>query len=251
MRIRSLLGACCLWLGLSGAVPPEDVDPEGLGVVGPGEVLIVGEVHGTNELPKVFLSLVDRLLTRSKMVSVGLEMPPSAGLAACEGGLAGQALGKFWVRRVQDGRSSQAMRALVCELKKRVRQGKVRLLYLGGATNQFGQELARRIKIETEAGRPTAILIGNFHARNTPQSVTSILRSENRKVTSLTASSKDATAWNCTAQGCSAQPTRMEFCTLQPTGSYILTSAIRDRRWDGCVALGKVTSSPPVQAGLR
>jgi hypothetical protein len=252
VRMKILGAACCFWLALSASpagafATKRPLDPEGIGQLAPGEVLIVGEVHGTKQIPRAFLALVDQTIARAKVVSVGLEMPSNASLAGCNGDTSPGSLGQFWVRSHQDGRSSQAMRRLVCELKVRAAQGKVRLLYLGSAGKDFGQELARRIDVEIAAKRPTLVLIGNFHNRNTPQSVTGILKSQGRKVTALTTSSKDATAWNCTSQGCMAQPTKMEFCAAEPTGTYMLTTEIRDNRWDGCLAVGKVTSSPPLE----
>jgi hypothetical protein len=95
-------------------------------------------------------------------------------------------------------------------------------------------------------------LVGNFHSRNTPGSIAGILKSEGRNVAALTASAAEATAWNCMADGCAARPTKMEFCTVVPSGRYVLTESSRDPRWDGCLALKKVTSSPPLErAGLQ
>jgi hypothetical protein len=246
--------AAALYLAPVAAQQPSGTsDVEGAANMASGDILIIGEVHGTNEIPSAFLKLVDHALAQSKQVSVGLEMPPSATLALCGNTGPEQELGQFWIRRVQDGRSSQAMRRLLCALKLRMSRGGLRLLYLGGAgSRDFQAETARRIAIEADAGQRVLALVGNFHSRNTPQSIAGILRGQGRKVTALTASAAYASAWNCTADGCGARPTKMDFCTAAasdaPTGGYLLSESIRDPRWDGCLVLGPVTSSPPLES---
>lgn len=221
------------------------------GHVEPGEALIVGEVHGTNEVPKAFLALVDESLSHSKLVSVGLELPVTAGLVDCADTGNSDAFGDFWKRRSQDGRSSRAMLELVCALKKLAAQGRVRLLYLGNAGKAFPEEAARRIDVELTGGHPVLVLIGNFHNRNLPESVTGLLRARGRKVTALTASAKAGTAWNCTAQGCLSQPVSMAFCDAAVNDGYLISSEIVDKRWDGCLVVPAVTSSAPAIESLR
>lgn len=239
-----------LCLGLSAAASAsqssrqDETDPHRIGHISAGEVLVVGEVHGSKETPVAFVQLVDQMLTRAKVVSVGLEMPPSAGGAGCEVGNA--ALGSFWTRKSQDGRSSQAMREMVCQLKKRVAKGKVRLIYLDNDRRRISDEMVRRVT--TEAGsksNPTAILIGNFHARNTPNSFVGQLRGAGLRVTSVTTSSPDATTWNCTRDGCAARPMQMNFCADTAMGRFLLTKAPPKSQWDGCMVIPRLTSSPP------
>lgn len=170
-----------------------DLDPQGLSRLAPGEVLVVGEVHGSKETPAAFLALVDTIIDRVEIVSVGLEMPSSAGAARCRAETGNRMLGSFWTRKAQDGRSSQAMREMVCQLKKRAAEGKVRLVYLD-TLPRSSAEILRRVSAELSTkSHPMAILIGNFHARNAPDSFTGLMRAAGFKVTSLTTSSSDAT----------------------------------------------------------
>lgn len=221
-------------------------DCQGLAQLAPGDVLVLGEVHGIRETPPAFVVLVDRLLTRAKVASVGLEMPPNAGGAGCVSG--GEELGRFWTRKTQDGRSSEAMRAMVCQLKERAAAGKIRLLYLDSEPRD-ADEMVRRAR--TEAGsklHPLTVLIGNYHARNVPDSFVGRLRTKGLKVTSLTVSSPDATTWNCKKDGCAARPIPMRFCQEEPRREVSLTKAPAGSRGDGCMSLARLTSSPPANA---
>ncbi|HZG07850.1 MAG TPA: hypothetical protein VEZ70_02610 [Allosphingosinicella sp.] len=254
MRSMILIAAFTFLVNLGGIAaaswspqPADPFDPDGLGRLARGDILLIGEVHGTRETPAAFLALVDRATAAHGIAGVGLEMPITAGAAGCDGGDA--PLGAFWRRPVQDGRSSAAMRELVCDLKARAARGKVRLLYLGGAgIGDYPARTAARLGIEADAGRPILVLVGNFHARNTPGSIAAVLAGQGRKVTALTASARTAETWSCTAEGCGPRPMGMGFCQVEPTGPYLLTKAIRDSRWDGCLALPRATSSPPAFA---
>lgn len=231
--------------GATKSGPTADVtDPEGLGRLAHQGVIVIGEVHGSKEVPGAFLQLVESILSRSASVIVALEMPPEAIAAGCETGNS-EGVDQFWTRKVQDGRSSMAMRELVCDLKERASQKKVRLVFFGSsARNPSG--VARRMNAELNtADAPMAILVGNFHARNAPNSLVGMLRAGGLEVTSLTTSSPDATTWNCGPDGCSARRIIMNFCPTNTASPYRLTTAIRDNRWDGCMVLPRLTASPP------
>jgi hypothetical protein len=249
-RTSAFIGLCLLTSAAASALPPDPeavTDPQGIARIAPGEVLVLGEMHGSKETPAAFLALVDRLLTRAKMVSVGLEMPSNAARAGC-GTAVGAAVGRFWTRKTQDGRSSEAMRALVCQLKSRAAAGKVRLLYLDTEPRD-PEETVRRVA--TEAGsksHPMAVLIGNYHARNASDSFVGRVRARGITVTSLTASSPDVTTWNCTSDGCGSRPMQMKFCPDQAKGPYLLTKMPPGSRWDACMVLPRLTSSPPAIA---
>ena len=224
------------------------VDPKPIGVPAPGEVLVVGEVHGSNEIPAAFLALVDQTAKRANRVSVGLELPDTAGAAGCEGG---GPLGSFWTRKEQDGRSSRAMREMVCQLKNRASSGRVRLVYLDTVPRN-PDEMVRRLSREVvSTSNPMLVLIGNFHARNAPNSFTDRARAAGLRVTSLTASATDATTWNCGPEGCGVRATPMEFCPGTSTDGYLLVTGPAGLGWDGCIVLPRLTSSPPVASGVE
>lgn len=72
-------------------------------------ILLLGEVHGTNEIPNLVLAKYKH----NKNLVVGLELPQSAVIGACG------KLHDYWLKKKQDGRTSKAMRDLICELDKR------------------------------------------------------------------------------------------------------------------------------------
>ena len=109
--------------------------------------------------------------------------------------------------------------------------------------------MAGRVSAELASkSRPMMILVGNFHARNTPNSLVERIRAKGVKLTSLTASSPDAAPWNCSRDGCGARPMQMNFCPGKPTGRYLLVKAPAGSRWDGRMVFPRLTSSPPAVA---
>jgi hypothetical protein len=48
-------------------------------LLAPGRIVLVGEVHGTREMPRLFVDLVCHALKKGFDVVVGFEQPPSAG----------------------------------------------------------------------------------------------------------------------------------------------------------------------------
>ena len=126
---RLITVALCLAAAAASARAAPDVlgqDTGAISLPASGELLVLGEVHGTKEIPAAFVELVDRMMERAKVVSVGLEMPADAGAAGCKHEGSSRPLGAFWTRRAQDGRSSQSMRKMVCSLKHRAAEGRVR-----------------------------------------------------------------------------------------------------------------------------
>ncbi len=88
------------------------------------QLLLIGERHGTNEIPKVFEGVVCDLLRRDKSVWIGLEIPTmeqqridhylnSAGRAEDVKNLTSG--GYFWL--AQDGRASKPMLALLDKIR--------------------------------------------------------------------------------------------------------------------------------------
>ena len=143
-------------------------------------VLLVGEIHGTAEVPALVADLADALAAEEPLV-VGLELPrdeqkridaflDSAGTGEDRAALLA---GKFWTRDYQDGRSSLAM----LELLERLRQLRLRTPIEVLALDQVGaavadgdardQAMAEGLSAALKA-QPKAralVLAGNFHTR--------------------------------------------------------------------------------------
>src|ERR1051326_1106924 len=117
------------WIGLallllaSGVLPAAACDPvDGLGpLLEPGSVLLLGEMHGTEESP----AFVDRAACLAhkagQPVTVALEIPVQeepliSAYLSSQGGEKDRAAllrGSFWADPYQDGRRSKAMLGLI------------------------------------------------------------------------------------------------------------------------------------------
>jgi hypothetical protein len=189
----------------------------------PGVVVLLGELHGTNESPAAVAKLACGAIAKSLNVTVGLEllvddqeridryMRSSGTDADCDSLIAGY----FWQRDYQDGRASQAMVGLIESLRR-----------LGADTGQsvtvvaldnpaapegrdrFMAERLRSVFADDSTGFVIA-LTGNVHNRVTigthfdpeyePMGYHLWLRSPEREVIALEITHEGGTAWISTS----------------------------------------------------
>lgn len=141
----------------------------------PGRIVMVGEVHGTNEMPAAFLRLACDALRRGLTVSAGLEMADPDGrlqayMASSGDAAARQALlaARHW-NGVRDGRSSVAWLAMI-ETFRGMRQRGLPLSVFALSDKPFTGDrdaaMAARLREEHEAHPATLILTytGNVHS---------------------------------------------------------------------------------------
>lgn len=137
-----------------------------------GRTVLVGEVHGTREMPAALLRMACSALRRGVPVAVGLEINDTGGALAAYLATADEAAASkaylahpFWVRG-QDGRASAAMFDTIRAFKALQRQGlplSVFALYDSAALSD--QKMAEQLRRERVA-RPQALIItftGNIH----------------------------------------------------------------------------------------
>jgi len=146
-------------------------------------IVMVGEHHGTREMPAVFGRLVCNALRRGNTVAVGLELAagdaaPLADYLAADGGTAARARllsGTTWRSPHKDGRQSEAMLRLIERL---------RVLQQGGAPlevfvltdrivqdyREVGGIMAQAVRRRfASAARPLVVtLTGNVHSGTNP-----------------------------------------------------------------------------------
>lgn len=140
-----------------------------------GRIVMVGEIHGSREMPAEFMRLVCGALQRGLAVSVGLEMlDPKRALDAYMGSsgdaAARQALlaERHW-NGVRDGRSSVAWLDMIDTFRAWRRQGRplsVFALNDRPFTGDRDQAMAARLR-EERAARPDALILtytGNVHS---------------------------------------------------------------------------------------
>ena len=215
----------------------------------PGEVVVVGELHGTTEIPAHFLGLVRRVAA-DRPVLVGLELPPEAGRIDCRS--ARRPLPAYWSEGMRDGRTSVAMRALICDLRAMRR---VSLIFLDDSSrlDDFDRAAAERFK-QAYLSRPIPglILTGSYHARNNQGSLAAELRRLGLTVRTVVVSTSGGQAWYCAQdRRCGPRPAQINFCSLaRPPAEGPRWVVIADPRfvWDTCLSLPPVTPSPPAAA---
>ncbi len=146
----------------------------------PGSVLLLGELHGTAESPAFTGNAACLALAAGRSVTVGLEIwqeeePRIAAFLASAGAAADRAAlldSPFWRDSYQDGRRSEAMAALLENLRRFRHDGwPVRVALLDRQVHGSGQErdraMAERLR-GIVAAAPADLVItltGNLHAR--------------------------------------------------------------------------------------
>lgn len=144
------------------------------GMPTPG-ILLVGEVHGTNEAPEFVASLACSTLEAKMNVVVALEIPHSQqplidAYLTSSGSARDKSTflsGSFWTKRTQDGRSSMAMFKLIEELRRlKKRMGGVHIVAVDEAIDS-SRDAGMATHIRRAASYPNArviALLGNYHA---------------------------------------------------------------------------------------
>jgi hypothetical protein len=237
---------------LAGAAgPPSAGSGDRLLPVTPGQIVLLGETHGSNEVPAYFLDLV-RHAARGHPVTVGLELPATSARLRCAG-RDRRRLPAGWTGARQDGRTSRAMRALICGLRDRSLSRRVRVVFLDAAVRRddFDARAARRFRAAW-SGRSSVglILTGNYHSRNNEGSLASHLRRLGLAVRTVTVSSASAETWVCTGSpaSCGVRRTNINFCSGDPADARrtrYYPSPDPRFAWDYCLSMPALTASLP------
>lgn len=137
-------------------------------------LLLVGEVHGTNEAPALVGDLACASAKSGNAVVVALEVPieeqarldrflTSDGTDADQKALLNS---EFWTRQPQDGRSSAAMLKLLHQLRTlRAEGAQISVLAVDdGMAGSRDAGMAMRIRAAHSGGTAVIALLGNVHA---------------------------------------------------------------------------------------
>ncbi|MBF5044449.1 ChaN family lipoprotein [Aggregicoccus sp. 17bor-14] len=144
----------------------------------PGGILLLGELHGTQEVPRFMARAVCQVAFEQVPVVLALELPVQEQPALdaylrSEGGPDDQRallMGAVWHRPRQDGRTSRAVLELIEHVRVLNRQGlPVSLLAFDSLTlqgNAHEQAMAERLlaRRAKEKGSALLVLTGNAHA---------------------------------------------------------------------------------------
>jgi hypothetical protein len=183
--MRSLLCALgVMWSSCAHSPAPAASVDCGLAVAGveavlrPGGTLVLGDVHGTREIPR-FAGAVACEAARRGPTVLGLEVPADpkldAFLASDGGAQAKQAVlaGEFWQDPYQDGRRSVAVFELLDQVRRWRQQGlPLEVLFFDGVAHDGltrDRVMADNVLAKQKV-RPSAtfvLMMGNLHARKT------------------------------------------------------------------------------------
>ena len=180
-RVRWLLSASLLlWIGVADAESCKPV--AGLApLLAEESVILVGELHGTNQFPSFVGSLVCAALKNGLPVTLALEIPRDetgrlTRFLASDGGRESQAAlyadSPFWRGDVQDGRRSIAMYELIEQVRGLRKAGQpVTLIAIDRASDdtagQRDEVMALNLREAVKKNKPsvTIVLTGNLHNR--------------------------------------------------------------------------------------
>ncbi|AGC43764.1 hypothetical protein MYSTI_02448 [Myxococcus stipitatus DSM 14675] len=289
MRGRVVAGVClATWsmYGLSGCASTAAVAPQPTpapltcdaalpgteALLAPGGLVLLGEMHGTQEVPRFTGQVACLAAAKGMTVRVGLEIPEEeqvsldAFLAAGDATRAQEELllRPFWVRDIQDGRSSQAMLQLLAQLRDLRRAGAKLVVFafddeLKGVAESRDSRMAKRIgaAVERLPGELTLVLTGNLHAlvnKGAPWDPEFLpmgwhLSQAKHRVVAMNNSYTGGSAWVCMGQ----QPCMGRTLPRRDLGRRpsVEVSATSDKGYHGFFHVGSLTASPPAAESKR
>lgn len=255
---------------LLGAAQPACTPPEGTEALLALErrYIVVGEMHGTAEAPAAFAQMICAAAERGP-VTVALELPAAmqpqldAFLAAPDDAAAMAALEgtPFLAPRMNDGRSSQAMMAMMLSVRALRAADRDVAFHAFQPSSPRPRGLAQawyeldmgHTLAQAAYSRPHAkvlVLVGNLHARKTgferfpDVGLPAAGHLPAAEVVSLNVAQQGGEEWNCQQQGCGANTARGVY---DPNARGVILEPSADGAYDGVLALGPTTASPPVR----
>jgi hypothetical protein len=242
--------------------PPNGTDAL---LAAPHKVLVVGESHGTAEAPAAFAGLVCAAAQQGP-VTVGLEMPESDQplldyvMAAPDEATAARTLrnGEFGDVRRNDGRHSQAMFDMIISIWRLKAAGRdvalrafaPRMSVIRGRDQgwwelEMAYGMSRILVVRPDAR--VLILVGDLHARKTPigrlaeVGLPAAGHLHAPDTLSLHFAQQGGESWGCQAE-CGLQRT---INVYDPEARGVILGPIQDGAYDGVLAVGPTTASPP------
>jgi hypothetical protein len=243
-------------------------------------LVLLGEIHGTSEIPAVFGRLVCRAAEgqRSGSILVGLEIfttaqPALDAFLDSDGGPRARAAlleADFWQREYQDGRSSRAMLELLEQIRRQRAAGLkvvVRAIDPPDWTSPGERDarMAEAIQQSIDAVHParTYVMVGNVHSRAlkgypwNPAAdylpMGARLRETHPDLIALD-TAYAGSAWTCTsaqAKDCGVHDARSRQAPAGPTPRLVLDpEAFAKAGHHGMVFVGAVTAAAPARSSF-
>ena len=262
----SILMSTASWAQSDQTLSCPEPDVAGLAeLLVPGTVVLLGEIHGTNESPQFLTRAVCLALQRGHSVTVGLELPhteaplvqeylASSGAEASEQRLLG---GAFWQRSYQDGRTSQAMLAVLQTLHAYRAMGlPVRVVLIDDPARSSRDQVMRDQVVAALAAAPDDVMLvltGNIHNRLTRgtrwdaayEPMGYLLRQAlpDQRLVSLNVAHQGGEAWVCLSNApCGVQQLGGKG---EAAAGVVLYEASARGAYDGHYHVGRLTASLP------
>lgn len=225
-------------------------------------VIVIGEMHGTTEVPLFVLSLIEKLSQERKGITVGLEIPSNNQNEMEEFLRTGNfdELLKLDFFKYPDGRSSIAMGQLIKGLRdiKRVKvicfDIDTKLDYRINRDSVMGVNLSTGYK-----GGQLIMLTGNLHANLKegywrPNFKSAIyyfnsIKQLDKSLITLNTYFGSGTIWNCMQDGCKERVVGSNSSLKQRSGltNFIgIYEGIHESGYSGYIYLDSVTASKPL-----
>ncbi len=183
--LRLPLWALALWLSSmalsqSRADKPDPHKPATHADQSAPQIVLIGEMHGTQETPRLFGNLVTVVAgEKDKRTAAGLELPISMQRLIDEAvkkkleidSFRAQLLADPAWQKIEDGRSSQAMLDLICDLLQLAQSQKISFFFFDTQINDRNETMAKVIgqRAREQHYDLTFILTGNIHANKAPR----------------------------------------------------------------------------------
>lgn len=219
-------------------------------------VVVVGEMHGTSEVPQFLLSVVRLMAEEDRALTVGFEidrdLQPIMDEFKKTGDLNTLIQNDYF--KVQDGRTSEAMGKLFQEIRN---VPGVRIICFDAtATTPFVRDSLMGINLaELFTTDRMVILTGNLHASledgfwkpNFRSAVYHFKRLRNfgDDLLSLNVYMAKGTMWNCMQDGCKERPVYANPNTEKRAGRFVSINNL-STAYSGVVYFDMVTASPPM-----
>lgn len=264
----------CVWVGagaLAAQPAPASCAPiaNADALLGEGRIVLVGEIHGTEQGPGFVGELACRALAAGLGVTVALELPQEdqARVDAFLGSAGGpddfdKLWSDFWRRDYQDGRASHAMAGLIDGLREQRSAGRpVEVVFLDrpdlGPSGGRDAAMAKRLADAHQAHPKNLILAltGNWHNRTVTGApwdpsyepmgyrLTHLL--PEARILALDMSHAGGSAWLClSGEPCKVQQLRGKGKKGGPLAVTVY-DAVDAKGFHGVYDVGSITASLP------
>jgi len=242
-----------------------------------GSIVVLGELHGTAEIPAAFASLVCDAASRKPKgtLLVGLEIPASAQGAIDEfmktdgGAAATVALlaGGHWQREYQDGRSSEALLRLLDDLRRfRAAKLDIEVRAIDDMLARTAAERDARMAAAVNKGiadvlpKQTLVLVGDVLSRvvsGYPWSpadpylpLGALLRATHDDVIGLNVTSGGGSAWICrsaSASECGVIEIKQRALEGETPRFELRPDGLAKTGWSGTLHLAALSASSPAR----